>query len=190
MVERDLLLLEKHKKTRYHVLHISTMETLKVLRRGKEKGLSVTCEVTPHHLFFSNEDIPEKDSTNFKMNPPLFSPEDREALQKALEGELIDCVSTDHAPHTPEEKEKSWLEAPFGTRGLITALPCLVTLMKKGILSEKRVRESYAYAGRKILHGANAPKPSAYVFVDPDKEFILREEDLPGISRNSCFFGL
>ena len=192
MVQRDVLLLEKHKKARYHVLHISTMETLEVIRRAKEKGLPITCEVTPHHLFFSNEDIPSMEGsmgTNFKMNPPLFSLKDREALQKALEEGIIDAVSTDHAPHSLEEKETDWVKAPFGTRGLLTALPCLITLMKKGIVSEERIREAYAYSGRRILYGASAPKPSGYVFVDPDKNFTLQKEDLTGISRNSCFLG-
>src|SRR5207253_2196898 len=100
MVARDIALLRSNPKARYHILHISTRETLAEIRKAKAEGLRVTAEVTPHHLFFSNADIPEGEgSTNYKMNPPLFAPEDRAALREALRDGTIDCVSTDHAPH-------------------------------------------------------------------------------------------
>ncbi len=188
MVARDIRLLKQVPGAHYHALHISTRKTLEEIRKGKEAGLNITAEVTPHHLFFSNEDIPpptHPQSTFFKMNPPLFSPTDRGALREGLQSGLIDCVSTDHAPHTLQSKELSWEKAPFGTRGLITALPTLITLMKQGALSLERLIEVYALKGREIL--PSAPEPKGYLFVDPEEKFTLSESSLPGISSNSCF---
>lgn len=189
MVKRDLELLKTVPGARYHVLHVSTRETLREIRRGKEAGLNVTCEVTPHHLIFANTDIPAADnalSTSFKMNPPLFAPEDREALIAALNEGLIDCVSTDHAPHAASAKRGTWTEAPFGTRGLETALPALLTLHAKGKLSKARLLDAWTVAARKIVDAAPA---TGVLFVDPDREYIVDAGELPGISPNSCFLG-
>jgi len=192
MVKRDIALLRKHKKARYHVLHISTRETLEEIRKAKEEGLNITAEVTPHHLFFSNAEIPPEstaESTSFKMNPPLFSPEDREALQLALRDGLIDFVSTDHAPHEFSAKSQGWLKAPFGTRGMETALPVLVHLMGKGMLSKKRVEEVFSSVPRKFIGVTDVAQPKGLVFVDPTKAWTVGVNDLPGISKNSCFLG-
>ena len=192
MVARDVALLRKVPGARYHVLHISTRETLAEIRKAKDEGLAITCEVTPHHLFFANTDIPAAEneiSTFFKMNPPLFDPEDRAALVEALESGLIDCVSTDHAPHSLEAKRGGWIAAPFGTRGLVTALPTLLTLFARGDLSWNRLVEVYAQAPRTILGQQEIMRPRGLLFVDPDVEFSVAKEDLCGISKNSCYIG-
>lgn len=191
MVRRDLELLEQAPGARYHVLHVSTRETLAEVRRGKEAGLAVTAEVSPHHLFFSNRDITGAQpslTTAFKMNPPLFDPEDRLALVAALESGLIDCVSTDHAPHSAEAKAAAWAEAPFGTRGLETALSTLVTLVVRGELSEARARAAFSQGGRRVL-GDSAPAAQGLLFIDPRSTREITTTHLPGISRNSCFLG-
>jgi dihydroorotase len=194
MVKRDIDLLRKRKdkNARYHILHISTRETLDEIRRAKAEGLPVTAEVTPHHLLFSSDQIPENDgeeSTNFKFNPPLFNAEDKVALRAALRDGTIDCVSTDHAPHESELKKKGWLLAPFGTRGMETALPALLSLVHEGELTMARLTEVFSSAPRKILARSEFAKPSGVLFVDPTAAHTVGMADLPGVSRNSCFLG-
>lgn len=191
MIRRDLALLRKEKGARYHVLHVSTRESLEEIRRAKAEGLNVTAEVTPHHLIFSNADIPPASDprcTYFKMNPPLFAPEDRAALREALRDGTIDCVSTDHAPHELEAKAKGWVLAPFGTRGLETALSALLELVHQGELSLERLEAVFSTVPRRIL-GQRAQPASGLLFVDLKHAFSVKEEDLPGLSRNSCFLG-
>jgi dihydroorotase len=190
MIRRDISLLRKHPGARYHVLHVSTKESLAEIRKAKAEGLRVTCEVTPHHLIFSNHDIPEPSDprcTYFKMNPPLFGPEDRSALREALRDGTIDCVSTDHAPHETHLKADGWIKSPFGTRGLETALPALLTLVAKGELSFERAVEVFSTAPRKVL--GLFPEPTGMLFVDPSLTYTVTKEELPGVSENSCFLG-
>ncbi len=190
MLKRDLQLLKKYPEVRYHIMHISTEETLKEITKAKEEGLKVTCEVTAHHLYFCNEDIPpstKTGSTGFKMNPPLFSKKDQNTLQGALRTGIIDCLATDHAPHEREAKLHSWPDAPFGTRGLETALPVLLGLMNQEKLSYKRLVEVFSSKPRSIL-GTDS-NPSGLLFVDPLEEFQVEESHLPGLSKNSCFLG-
>lgn len=192
MIRRDLRLLRKHKKARYHVLHISTRESLAEIRKAKEEGLPVTAEVTPHHLFFSNAEIPgqtDARSTSFKMNPPLFALEDREALREGLASGLIDFVSTDHAPHEAQAKALGWQKAPFGTRGMETALPVLVTLKEQGVLTQNRIVEVFSTVPRKFIGCKECAKPAGLVFVNSKNPWKVSEKDLPGISKNSCFLG-
>lgn len=192
MVKRDIELLRHHPHARYHVLHVTTKESVEEIRRAKAEGLRVSAEVTPHHLFFSNESIPEPSDprcTYFKMNPPLFAPEDQEALRQALRDGTIDCVSTDHAPHEEENKAKGWLLAPFGTRGLETALPTLLTLVAQGALSRERLVEVFSTAPRRLLGLDRFREPTGLLCVDPNARYRVESADLPGISRNSCFLG-
>ncbi|NUM87960.1 MAG: amidohydrolase family protein [Bdellovibrionales bacterium] len=189
MVRRDVELLRGVPGARYHVLHVTTKDTLEEVRRAKEMGLPVTCEVTPHHLFFSHRDIPpESDprSASFKMNPPLFDPADRDALRAALASGLVDFVSTDHAPHEAENKRSGWRTAPFGTRGLETMLPVLTALVHEGVLSWGRLEEVFSLAARKFIGASRVP---GLLFVDPEARWTVEERHLPGISRNSCFLG-
>ncbi len=190
MIRRDIALLRKIKGARYHVLHISTHESLEEVRKAKSEGLAVTAEVTPHHLFFSSDEIPEGNplSSYFKMNPPLFGPEDKAALREALRDGTIDCVSTDHAPHEQELKAKGWLLGPFGTRGLETALPALLSLVQHGELSLSRLIEVFSSVPRAVLGRSEFMNPTGMLFVDP-VDYTVGPDDLPGVSVNSCFLG-
>lgn len=137
-IARDVLLAEAA-NCHYHVCHISTKESVRVVRDAKRAGIRVTAEVTPHHLLLCDEDIPGLDS-NYKMNPPLRGKADRDALIEGLLDGTIDFIATDHAPHTAEEKAEGMDLAPFGIVGLETAFPLLYTnLVEKGILTEKQL---------------------------------------------------
>ncbi len=124
-IARDLLLAEAT-GVHYHVCHVSTKESVQVIRDAKKAGIQVTAEVSPHHLILIDEDIPE-DFGFWKMNPPLRGKEDREALIEGLLDGTIDCIATDHAPHGLEEKSKSFLESPFGIVGSETAFQLIYT---------------------------------------------------------------
>ncbi|EMF0075263.1 dihydroorotase [Enterococcus hirae] len=124
-IARDLLLAEAT-GVHYHVCHVSTKESVRVIRDAKKAGIQVTAEVSPHHLILIDEDIPE-DFGFWKMNPPLRGKEDREALIEGLLDGTIDCIATDHAPHGLEEKSKSFLESPFGIVGSETAFQLIYT---------------------------------------------------------------
>ncbi|EMF0394794.1 dihydroorotase [Enterococcus hirae] len=124
-IARDLLLAETT-GVHYHVCHVSTKESVRVIRDAKKAGIHVTAEVSPHHLILIDEDIPE-DFGFWKMNPPLRGKEDREALIEGLLDGTIDCIATDHAPHGLEEKSKSFLESPFGIVGSETAFQLIYT---------------------------------------------------------------
>ncbi|OIJ09833.1 dihydroorotase [Anaerobacillus arseniciselenatis] len=133
-IARDVLLAEAT-GVHYHVCHISTKESVRVVRDAKRAGIRVTAEVSPHHLLLSDEDIPGIDP-NFKMNPPLRGIEDKKALIEGLLDGTIDFIATDHAPHSEEEKSESIELAPFGIVGLETAFPLLYThFVEKGIIS-------------------------------------------------------
>lgn len=124
-VGRDILLAEVT-GAHYHVCHISTVESVRLVREAKQRGARVTAEVCPHHLLLCDEDIPALDA-NYKMNPPLRSRRDRDALIEGLKDGTIDMIVTDHAPHTTEEKQRGMELAPFGIVGLETAFPLLYT---------------------------------------------------------------
>jgi dihydroorotase len=132
-LERDLRLVEKT-GCRYHVCHISTKQSIDLMREAKAKGLPVTCETAPHYLVLCDENLQE--NGNFKMNPPLRSKLDMEALQDALAEGTIDCIATDHAPHSKDEKSKGLAGSAFGIVGLETAFPVLYTeLVLRGKIS-------------------------------------------------------
>ncbi len=124
-IARDVLIAEET-GCHYHVCHVSTKESVRVIRDAKRAGIRVTAEVTPHHLVLIDEDISNQDP-NFKMNPPLRSEADRQALLEGLADGTIDCIATDHAPHAAEEKALGIERAPFGITGFETAFPLLYT---------------------------------------------------------------
>lgn len=128
-IARDVLLAEEA-NCHYHVCHVSTKESVRVIRDAKKAGINVTAEVTPHHLLLTEDDVQDHDA-DFKMNPPLRSKADRDALLEGLLDGTIDFVATDHAPHAEEEKALGMLEAPFGIVGLETAFPLLYTHLVK-----------------------------------------------------------
>ncbi|MDZ5470727.1 dihydroorotase [Bacillus sp. 31A1R] len=162
-IARDVLLAEAA-DCHYHVCHISTKESVRVVRDAKRAGIKVTAEVTPHHLLLCDEDIPGLD-TNYKMNPPLRGSADRDALIEGLLDGTIDFIATDHAPHMAEEKEEGMQLAPFGIVGLETAFPLLYThFVEKGILTLKQLidfltvkpAETFSLKSGKIEIGAHA----------------------------------
>jgi len=134
IVGRDVQLAMHIPNARLHVAHLSTADALKSVRRGKRAKVRVTCEVTPHHFALTDEDMRDYDS-NYKMNPPLRSPSDREALLVAIADGTVDAIATDHAPHAPHEKEMEFERAAFGITGLETALGLAVTRLHR----EKRI---------------------------------------------------
>lgn len=192
MIERDLLLVEKH-ETPYHVLHVSTKEGVELVKQAKNKNLPVTCEVTPHHLLLCDEDIKEP-WANYKMNPPIRSKQDREALVKALADGIIDIVSTDHAPHTSEEKNRSFELAPFGIIGLEFAWPLLYThLYLKGKITLERLKDAFSFKARNIF---NLPMNTLKVgdvanltLIDMHTEKIATIDELCSKSKNTPFLG-
>lgn len=199
MVKRDIGLVRKlyaeYPKLRYHVLHVSAAKTLDLVKEAKAQGLPVTCEVTPHHLFFSSSDIPE-DMSSFKMNPPLRGENDKKRLIEELSTKLVDFVSTDHAPHEPARKGKDFRAAAFGTTGLETSLLVLLDLYNKGKLSSSRLVEVFSkkpaeFIGISNKFGSLGPqKPLNAVLVDvsaPDRKIEL--SDLESLSKNNCFIG-
>ncbi|WP_067728346.1 dihydroorotase [Oceanobacillus damuensis] len=124
-IARDVLLAEAS-DCHYHVCHVSTKESVRVIRDAKRAGIKVTAEVTPHHLLMNEEDIRDNDA-DYKMNPPLRAKEDQQALLEGLMDGTIDFIATDHAPHAADEKAQGFLKAPFGIVGLETAFPLLYT---------------------------------------------------------------
>jgi dihydroorotase len=195
MVERDLRLMHGVPGARYHVLHVSAAETIQLVRSAKDKGLQVTCEVSPHHLFFSSDDI-RPDNSSFKMNPPLRSREDKESLVAALKVGDCDFMATDHAPHESEVKTENFKTSAFGTTGLETSLRVLIYLWRQKQLSSERLVDVWSKNPAKFL-GIEADfgeigegRPFNAVLCDVEAEGrILSEADFVGLSRNSCFIG-
>lgn len=139
-IARDLILAEET-GVHYHVCHLSTKESVRIIREAKQAGVHVTCEVCPHHLIMSEEDITH-DHGNFKMNPPLRSTADREALINGLLDGTIDCIATDHAPHSHQEKNQSMVDSPFGIVGSETAFALMYTeFVEKSIFTLEQVIE-------------------------------------------------
>ncbi|NCN40709.1 dihydroorotase [bacterium] len=195
MVERDLRVLKSHPQARYHILHITSGKVLPMVREAKAAGLKVTCEVTPHHLYFSGEDI-DPENKSFKMNPPLRSPEDRDLLWKGLESGDIDFVSTDHAPHEALVKQGDFDQAAFGTIGMETTLGVLLWGLKNGKLSRKRLIEVFSQKPAQFLsldssfgNLIEGQEFRAVLFDTEAPEKLISSSDFMSLSKNSCFIG-
>lgn len=194
MVARDLLLTEDA-GGRYHVAHISTARSLDLVRWGRSKGLNVTCEVTPHHLLMTDEEVAKTGfSTHCKMKPPLRSERDRAAMIEGLVDGTIDCIASDHAPHHPDEKDVEFNAAPFGILGLETTLPlCLDRLVRPGILSLPRLIELLSTGPARVLGlpgGTLKPgSPADVTLFHPEEEITIRAVDFKSKSRNTPFEG-
>ncbi len=191
MVSRDLLLAEQT-GAHLHIAHISTALSVQLLREAKRRGVRATAEVTPHHFPLCDEDIRDYDA-NFKMNPPLRSRADREALIQALAEGVIDAIATDHAPHAAHEKQQEFTRAPFGIIGLETALPLALALVRAGRLSLMRMVEAFTNApaailGHEAVRLATGSLADLTVF-DPNRKWICRPETLHSKSRNTPFIG-
>ncbi len=177
-----------------HVAHISTARSLELVRAAKADGLPVTCEVTPHHLFLTEDDITDAYETNLKMNPPLRTPDDAVALIEGLVDGSIDCIVTDHAPHAKHEKDCEFEIAAFGTIGLETSLPLVLTnLVLPGRLSWQRLVEAMAISPRRILRldpvKIEAGSRADLTLVDPRATFTVDLDYLESKSTNSAFLG-
>ncbi len=194
MVARDLLLVEDT-GGRYHVAHLSTARSLDLVRRAKEKGLSVTCEVTPHHLLLSDEAVAESGfSTHMKMNPPLRPARDREALLNGLADGTVDAIASDHAPHHPDEKDVEFSLAPFGAIGLETSLSLgLDRLVRPGVITLSRLIELLSTGPARILGlpgGTLAPgSPADITLFHPNRPVTVRAARLRSKARNTPFDG-
>lgn len=146
-IERDLRL-AKETGCKYHVCHISCKESVELIRKAKAEGVDVTCETAPHYLIFNDMDL--KESGNFKMNPPIRSEEDRQALIEGIRDGTIDMIATDHAPHSSEEKSRGLQNSLMGVVGLETAFPVMYTyLVKKGIITLEKLIELMAINPRR-----------------------------------------
>ncbi len=193
MVERDIRL-SAETRGRYHVAHLSTAAALRAVRKAKRDRLRVTCEITPHHFTLLDEDIAEY-NTNFKMNPPLRSHADREALIAGLADGAIDCIATDHAPHAAHEKNQEFDRAPFGITGLETALGlCISTLHHRHNLPLRRIVELLSTGPARVigLQGRGTLQAGARADVtifDPAKKWAFRAAQSHSKSKNSPFDG-
>lgn len=177
-----------------HIAHISTAKGLDMVRRAKEEGLEVTCEVCPHHLFLCEDDITDAYNTNLKMNPPLRTRVDADALIEGVLDGSIDCIVTDHAPHAPHEKDCEWEIAFFGCIGLETVLPLMLTrLVAPGKLSMSRLVEVMAINPRKILRldpvAIKQGSQANLTLIDPKAQVNVTPEYFYSRSKNSAFLG-
>jgi len=195
MVARDIRELKKTPGARYHVLHISLAKSVELLEEAKDDGLNVSCEVTPHHLYYTFEEIPEN-NTYFKMNPPLRDVKDRMAMQNALSSGDIAFVATDHAPHAENEKGNDFEKAAFGTTGMETSILVLLDLLRKGKIDERRLVDSFATAPAKYLSIENRfgylKNGSPFNAILIDKDFgphKISDTDLASLSHNNIFLG-
>lgn len=144
MIERDLDLAAETGCS-YHVCHVSCRESVELIRQAKKSGVDVTCETAPHYLLLDDSCL--KEEGRYKMNPPLRSPDDREAMVEGIADGTVDMIATDHAPHSAEEKSKGLKDSPFGIVGLETAFPLLYTgLVKTGIISLTKLADLMSYA--------------------------------------------
>lgn len=176
IVARDILL-AKETGARLHLCHCSTKDSVKMVHWAKEEGLKVSAEVCPQHFTLTSDDIPGDDA-NYKMNPPVRSREDREALIQGLKDGTIDAIATDHAPHSEEEKKQSMTKAPFGIVGLETAVPLTVTeLLETEILTPLDMARVMSYQPARIA-GLEAGtlqegRMADIVLIDPREEYVI-----------------
>ncbi|MCI8465088.1 MAG: dihydroorotase [Lachnospiraceae bacterium] len=189
---RDILL-AKETGARLHLCHCSTKDSVRMVRLAKEAGIPVTAEVCPHHFTLTSGDIPGDDG-NYKMNPPLREKEDVEALLAGLKEGVIDVISTDHAPHSEEDKAGGFRKAACGIVGLETSLSIAMTeLVHKGILTPMELAERMCYTPAKILgidRGSLAEgKCADLVLVDPEREAVIRKENFVSKGKNTPFDG-
>ena len=191
-IARDVLLAEAA-GARYHVCHVSSKESVRAVRDAKAAGIRVTAEVCPHHLLLEDMDIPSDDA-NWKMNPPLRAHDDKDSLHAALLDGTIDCIATDHAPHTIEEKCCGMVGAPFGIVGFETAFPLLYTkFVKTGKWTLKQLVEWMATKPAEIFElpygkikvGASAD----FTIIDLEKEQAINPEEFKSKGRNTPFGG-
>ncbi len=189
---RDVML-AKETGARLHLCHCSTSGSVSIVKMAKEMGISVTAEVCPHHFTLTSDDMP-KDDTNYKMNPPLRTREDVEALRQGLRDGVMDVISTDHAPHTKEEKNDSMLRAPFGIVGLETAAALTYTqLVLGGYLTPMQMAEKMSYNPAQVIRCGkgilSAGSVADIVVFDPNKVYTIKADEFASKGRNTPFDG-
>ena len=183
-IARDLIL-AKETGCGYHVCHISCKESVELIRRAKADGIDVTCETAPHYLLLDENDLQE--DGRFKMNPPLRSKEDREALIEGIQDRTIDMIATDHAPHSAEEKSRGLEKSAMGIVGLETAFPLLYTrLVKTGIITLKRLVNLLAVWPRERF---GIPQEKDYCIWDLDEEYTINTDEFLSMGRATPFAG-
>lgn len=199
MVARDLIL-AKLTKARIHIAHVSTKGSVELIRRAKEEGISVTVEVTPHHLTLTEERIagesPNKSfDSNAKVNPPLRTKEDVEALIEGLKDGVIDAIATDHAPHTLADKNCGLELAAFGISGFETAFGCLMSLVHQGEISLTRMISKLTCEPAKVI-GRNGELGTLKVgatanitILDPDREWVVNSSSFASKGKNTPYDG-
>ncbi|OFW10276.1 MAG: dihydroorotase [Acidobacteria bacterium RIFCSPLOWO2_02_FULL_67_36] len=195
MVERDVSLAELA-GAHVHIAHMSARESLRAVRAGKARGVRVTCEVAPHHFTLTDEalDGAVKYDTNLKMNPPLRSAADRDAMIEGIADGTVDAIATDHAPHHPDEKMLEFDRAPFGIVGLETAVPLVFDrLVHTGRITIGRMIELLSVNPARVINvpgGTLAEgSPADVTVLAPDREMIVSAESLKSRSRNMPFDG-
>lgn len=190
-IERDCKLAEET-GCRYHVCHISTKESVDIIRKAKARGVKVTCETAPHYLTMCDEDLQE--DGRFKMNPPLRSKEDMKALIEGVLDSTIDVIATDHAPHSREEKSKGLEKSAMGVVGLETAFPVLYTkLVKTGVITLEKLIEMMSVTPRKIFNieggEIKAGAPADLCVLDLEKKWTVDPEKFVTMGRATPFEG-
>jgi dihydroorotase len=194
IVDRDVTLAQQIRESRLHVAHLSTADALKAVRRGKRAKARVTCEVTPHHFTLIDENVGEYD-TNFKMNPPLRSVTDREAIVVALSDGTVDAIATDHAPHAAHEKQVEFERASFGIAGLETALGLAITkLHREHKIPLTRIVELFTAGPARVfdLPGRGSLVRGSFADVtifDPKKRWTFEAAKSHSLSHNTPFDG-
>ena len=189
---RDIVL-AKETGARLHLCHCSTEDSVEMIRLAKEEGIPVTGEVCPHHFTLTSDDMVPGD-TNFKMNPPLRTPKDRQALLNGLKNDIIDVISTDHAPHSREEKQQSMQKAPFGIVGLETSVALTITeLVDKGVITPMQMAEKMSYNPARIIGSDRGTldigKPGDVTVIDPNREYIIDSMTFLSKGKNTPFNG-
>ena len=189
-VKRDIEIAERL-GCRYHVCHISTKETVQLIREAKARGVKVTCETGPHYLIFTDMDLQE--DARWKMNPPLRSAEDRAALIEGIKDGTIDMIATDHAPHSIEEKSRGLKDSAMGIVGLETAFAALNThLVRKGVISMERLVELMSINPRKVFRiegGINVGDRADVVLIDTEKQWRVDSNNYYSMGKISMFDG-
>jgi dihydroorotase len=183
-IARDLKL-ARETGCAYHVCHISTKESVELIRQAKAEGVDVTCETGPHYILLSDKDLQE--DGRFKMNPPLRSEADRKAILEGILDGTIDMIATDHAPHSAEEKARGLEKSAMGVVGIETAFPLLYThLVKTGLITLERLIELMAVNPRKRF---NIPETEDFSVWDLSKEYTIDPEEFLSKGRATPFAG-
>ncbi|HBL83711.1 MAG: dihydroorotase [Clostridiales bacterium GWF2_38_85] len=184
-IQRDLKLVEQT-ECRYHVCHISTKESVQLIREAKRKGLPVTCETAPHYLILCEDDL--HNDGRFKMNPPLRSAEDRQALLEGLADGTIDVIATDHAPHSADEKSKGLFNSNMGVTGLECAFPILYTelVLNQKVISLEKLIDLMSCAPDRIF---GIKKKADFAVLDLDKQYTINPAEFLSMGRSTPFDG-